>query len=165
MLTNLAVRLHVVQSLQRSLKRFPPGLPLAEQYEKAVTLCLLKTREAVNPTFLRADVLRDARRILARAEQRHPQQSLDAQGDDEQGPLMEPALSPSLDEHITASEVLGYLERKLGALKSGVECLEGLLRGETVPESAERLGISERRVKYLRHVARQLATGLLGGEP
>lgn len=142
----------------------------AEMAEHALTLALGDKRAQDNATFLWRDTLRDARRIIARRKDplRQPEQLLDENEHDSRtfapvGFIGAPAHRP--DRVAEAKELASRITNAVAAIPNGLACLDGMVLGETVFESAERLGLTQRQVRYARQLVREMAFILSGETP
>jgi hypothetical protein len=175
--TALNVRLAVVSRLQSFLRYAHPGTEIPDAAEHAILLALNPRRKVVNGPFLFRNVLRDARRILAR---RGREVSLHGLVD-ESGSTSSDALADGVEHHddrgherlqalchhqtpeaiACAKELEDALRRQLDACRPGAgACLDGLLAGETAAETASRTGVPLGTVNQLRTMVREKARRL-----
>ena len=146
------VRMNVVLWLQRRVAKGSPGQVTggaAEVLEHAIDLALNGGRQVISEVFLARSVRRDAERIARRQwswQRRHFTQLSDKD-------LEDAAVAPTPDpEQILLAEEFARLCLD-AASKIGPEaeaCLDGLLDGESIEDTAHRLSLPTRRVKYLR---------------
>lgn len=160
------VRLDAAHSLyrlyDRRVSRQDHVESLREELDHALTLVLSEDRAAPNAPYLVRSVRRDARRILRRRNAARPEHTAFESGDE----LIAGQPSyvanwpsgvrfPNPEELLLAgerAEQLNRITRQLGS--DAAACADGLLKGESVSESAARAQISPRRVRYLRCVIR-----------
>ena len=152
--SSIDVRWRVVQSLQTELSDLNPGTSWHDDVELAITLALSPGRAAENPAFLRRNVIRDARRIRTRKQ--HPslfsELSNASEDGGEGGRAVEDRLRPSTVaqpiEHLVAQELQDDLRAAVSTVPLGSVCLDAKLRGETISETARRLGVPRHRLDY-----------------
>lgn len=148
-------RWRALELLQRELQRRSPGTFGHEIAEKALSLSLSDRRAAGHAPHLFRSTLRDARRILVRARDRRPEDvgtDVDAFTDDAQA---------DPEEALRLKRMLEELRDEASAIHpAGVACLEGLLAGETVHETAGRARAPVHVVKELRSRIRGCAREL-----
>ncbi len=130
----------------------------SEITDHALTLTLSQKRAVTSAPFLAQDALRDARRIYSRRQDpllratrfdTHPEENLPP-------PFIEaPTMRP--DRIAEARELVARITEAVADLPHGPGCLEGIALGESVEESASRLGLSPRQVRYARQLVREMA--------
>lgn len=163
-------RTSVVRRLQAIIAAAVPGTETSEIAEHAISLALSAVRTETSPALLFRNVWRNSRHVHRRRRRR---QLLTIDSLDESTPLGRRLVAGELPGAVVTQTpegelVAADLERRiragLGGLNTAaIDCLDGLLFGETVAETATRLHATPRQVRHIRssirRIARQLAIG------
>ena len=162
------VRTDVVRHLYAVARRHPPGSEMHEIASYAVLLAMSAGREARSSRFLLRNAWRDARRILRR--RRHREPTVDPL--DEWSALGRRIAEGDIRyavEHVTPASICiaRDLEERVRAEAraigpDGPACLDGLLTGETLAQTAARLDVQPGTVKRIRQRIREIAARLTG---
>lgn len=161
-------RWSVVQALQAAERRLSPGGAEADGTERAILLALSDARDDRVPAFLYRNALRDGRKLAWR---RRAKEFLfsPTEEDSELGRNLADGLVPEFvdaqntpENLAVAQDLKSRLEKEVLASlgDAGRVCLEGLLEGATVAESAVTAGISVRQVRHVRSRIRAMAARL-----
>jgi len=160
-------RTSVIQRLQSISGKASPGTETSEIAEHAITLALSAVRIETSPGLFFRNVWRNSRHVLRRSRRRRP---LIIDALDESTPLGRRVLAgeaPGTAVIGTPEEmaITADLEQRIRADVSRLngrasECFDGLLRGETVAETAMRLNTTPRYVRHIRSKIRQIARRL-----
>ena len=150
------VRWVVVEKLYSRLQRVIPGTKESEIIEHAISLALNSGRQSRNASFLFHDVLRNARHSIRRTQSRRSN--------------LFTAYSACVLNNIDyktpeavciAHEIEAQIQET--AAQSGPEmvcCLNGMLAGESITETAARCGLSRRSVNRSRQRIREISLPL-----
>lgn len=165
---SLDPRYRVVLKLQNLLKNSKIASETADIAEHAIDLALNPTRQAENASYLLRNVWRDASKILRRRDANNPSISLNVE------PLIDglacyPHSFLRLVDNTTpeALAITNQIEEKLKGAMAAIapyanRCLEGMIAGETLQETATATGQTTRRIRRLRQRIRLIAEKLLG---
>lgn len=153
------VRWIVVEKLYSRLQRLAPGTKEAEITEHALSLALSIERQPINVSFFFHDVLRNARHSIHRTQTRHI--ALINKLTEDSARAAKNADYETPEANCIAREMETRLW-KVAALEGlhAVRCLEGMLRGESIAETAAACGISPRSVNRARHKIRKISLPL-----
>ena len=158
-------RWSVVQSLQAAERRFAPGSLQADTVDRAISLALSDSRDDSTPAFLHRNVLRDGRKLTARSRSKE----IPFDPTETSSGLGECLPAGSLVDALNTPEnlaVAGDFQTRLTAKvlsscgDAGRICLDGLLQGASVRESAAESGLSTRQVRHTRARIRTAAAKL-----
>lgn len=156
----------VIQSLQSLCNVHSPGSKQFEECDKAISLALSPDR-MVNQ-YLERNVRRDARRSLERTSRDicfsdfcSTSRESGFSGDSGYSIISVPTREASPEEYLIAKELLGVVYSAISQIKHGKECLNGLLSGETVKETASRIGITRHKVEYAKRNIRCVTQKLI----
>jgi hypothetical protein len=159
------VRVGVVLRLQSIAKRFDPGTESFEAADHAATFALSARRSSQDAGALFFRAWRDAKRVLRRrrrilVDPLTPDSALGgriAEGSVPSMVVREDSSTSAITNDLTAQ--LRRAVEGLGPL--ALDCLDGMLRDESVEEAAARLHVSPRTVKRLRAQIRAAASRVL----
>ena len=163
-------RWSVVQSLQTVALRFSPASLEADSAERGILLALSDARDDRVPAFLYRNALRDGRKLTCRRRARELSFDPTDQDSDPGKSLAYGLIQEFADVRNTPEDlaVAHDFRAKLDAevvRSSGAEgriCLEGLLSGASIGESAAESGLSARQVRHTRSRIRATAAQFLG---
>jgi polyhydroxyalkanoate synthesis regulator phasin len=161
-------RFDAVSKLYSIIQHADPGSEKALIAEHAIDLALNPGRD-VDPAYFLRNVWRDARRVTRRQRSAHPVESWDAlAGDLASGTraadsTIRLSLVQFTDNNTPeAQAIANQIEQRLRVTVSSIDanalrCLEGMLDGESVEQTARAAAIPNRRVKRLRQRIRAAA--------
>lgn len=158
-------RVSVVRHLQAIADEVPPGTETSEIADHAIDLALSPTRDDPSPALLFRNVWRNARFIV----RRRREVVLDPiTADSPVGRLLEDGALSAVSKPETPEDLIiakDLAERIRGAAdcvdRHGAECFDGLLAGESLEETAQRLHITPRSVRHIRAQIRAFARCLI----
>ncbi len=138
------------QQYRKLISRPGHSPEVREEVEHALSLILNEKRTAGNPRYLFRNARRDARRIHRRRHVSLPvQEQFEVHEEIISGRVADP------EQQLLAKEryrELAVIARDIGADAMG--CLEDLLEEDSVENSMARLGLTSRRVRYMRALLR-----------
>lgn len=153
------IRWIVVEKIYSRLQRLAPGSKEAEIIEHALSLALSIERQPINDSFFFHDILRNARHSIHRTQTRHIALMNKLTKDSARAAKNAEYKTP--EANCIAREIETQL-RRAAALEGlhAVRCLDGMLRGESIAETAAACGISPRSVNRARHKIRKISLPL-----
>lgn len=161
-LTN-SYRWPAVSRLQFLTGKLSPGTETFENLDHALSLALSPRRTSHSPWLLR-NLRSDARRIRSRQRRMVQMSSLYGPGENGDGDCWDVVShEPTPPEIAEANELERNIRARAARLAFGESCFDGMLAGESTEESSVRLGISTRRVVYVRAKIRMIAGALSDG--
>lgn len=156
------VRWDVVDGLYSRLRGFAPGSDTAEVAEHAISLAISGERTHKSVPFLLHDVWRNAQYSVRRSRERRAALVNKAGAElSHGGEVVERETPESL---YLAQELATTVRRAVaGTDRSLVECLDGMLRGDTVAETRAAMRASRSSVDRARQRVREIAYPLAYG--
>lgn len=158
----ISERFCAVQKLYTTLEKHSPGTQRYEEIDHAIDLALSERREP-DKYFVR-NVLRDSSRVLKRQRAKVKIVSFDQMGKLD-GESYEPFTPPQLIDYSTPLTILEQKDTQLrlvedaGGNRTITEAtLAGLIKGETLKETAQTLDVSTSSIKIARFRLRSAAS-------
>jgi hypothetical protein len=163
-------RASVVRRLQAIIGKAVPGTETSEIAEHAITLALSAVRNETGPALFFRNVWRNSRHVLRRRRRR---QRLVIDALDETTSLGRRVIAGGLpgteivltpESEAVAADLEERIRTEVSRLnETAVGCLDGLLLGETVDQTATRLQTTPQQVRSIRSSIRQIARVIATG--
>lgn len=155
------VRWDVLQDLYSRLQKLTPGTKEAEIAEHAISLALNPRRQSKDATFFLYDVLDNAKHSILRTQTRR--NALLKKFTAYSAHVVHNYETP--EAICIAQEIEAKIREAAGKLGPNiVRCLDGMLVGESVSQTAAACGISRRSVDRARQKIREILRPMLSGQ-